>query len=221
MKDKIRITIAAVVALAVAAAAVIFTDWRNGSRAPSGDVWAGVAAPAEMPWILPESPTSLPPLRFANDAGQVVSADDFLGKIVVLNLWATWCAPCLREMPSLDRLQAALGGDDFAVVAISQDRGGLAEVEPFWRDAGLTHLTVYLDKEAAVARAIAARGMPTTVLIDRHGRERARLEGPAEWDSPHLVSYFKALIAATGSQTRGGPAPQPRYANTNALSNAS
>jgi thiol-disulfide isomerase/thioredoxin len=123
---------------------------------------------------------------------------DFAGRVVLLNLWATWCAPCVREMPTLDRLQAELGGPDFEVVALSSDRAGAAAVEPFFRTHGLSRLGVYLDPQGEATRALGTRGLPTTVLIDREGREVGRLEGVAEWDSPEAKALIRAYIDRKG-----------------------
>ena len=102
--------------------------------------------------------------------GKPVTLQDFAGQVVLLNFWATWCAPCVREMPSLDRLQAKLGGEGLAVVTVSRDRGGANVVMPFYERLELTNLGVYLDPKGAFSRAFKVRGLPTTILIDREGR---------------------------------------------------
>ncbi len=134
-------------------------------------------------------------MAFADGAGAPLTLEAFRGKVVLVNLWATWCPPCVKEMPSLDRLQARLGGPDFEVVAISQDKGGVALPAAFLSREGLESLTVYLDPRATAVPALRAPGLPTSVLIDRDGREIARLVGPAEWDSDAMVA---ALRAAAG-----------------------
>jgi len=112
----------------------------------------------------------------------------------VINLWATWCPPCVAEMPALDRLQGMLRAERIAVLALSSDRGGRAQVEPFYQRLGLKELTIWLDPRGAAARALGARGLPTTVIIDRVGREVARLEGEAAWDAPALVAAVRRLV---------------------------
>ena len=102
---------------------------------------------------------------------------------MVLNFWATWCAPCLEEMPSLNRLQASRGSPQFEVVALSSDRGGRDKVEPFFKENSIDALGIYLDPTNKLARAFKLRGLPTTVVIDGAGREVGRLEGTAAWDS--------------------------------------
>ena len=132
-------------------------------------------------------------LSVTDAAGDSVSLADFDGRMLLINFWATWCAPCVYEMPSLDRLQAARGDEAFEVVAISLDRGGLAVVEPFYERLNLENLAVYLDPQGRMARAYDVRAFPTTVLIDDQGRELGRLAGPAEWDEPDalaLIDYY-------------------------------
>ena len=136
---------------------------------------------------------SAPDLSVTDALGNSVSLAGFSGRLLLVNFWATWCAPCVHEMPALDRLQAGRGGQAFSVVAISLDRGGLAAVEPFYERLGLDNLAVYLDPQGRTARDYGVRAFPTTVLIDGHGRELGRLAGPAEWDSADalaLIDYY-------------------------------
>jgi thiol-disulfide isomerase/thioredoxin len=133
-----------------------------------------------------------------------VSLEDFRGHVVVLNLWATGCAPCRREMPSLDRLQARYGGDGLQVVALSIDRGELAQIEAFYAEVGIQHLAIYRDPKAAVSRALGAFGLPTTVVFDQQGREVGRLLGPAEWDSEAAVAMLETLMAKPSGSDWGG-----------------
>ena len=114
---------------------------------------------------------------------------------LLVEFWATWCAPCIKELPALDRLEQTLGGPDFVVIALNLDRGGLLEVNPFWTQTGLSNLDIYLDPTMSAGQTLSARGLPTTLLVDRNGLEIARLEGPAEWDSTEAISYFRTLIA--------------------------
>jgi thiol-disulfide isomerase/thioredoxin len=149
---------------------------------------------AAFNFVPSEEPKPAPEVSFQDAAGNPVALRDFRGQVVVLNLWATWCGPCRHEMPSLDRLQAGLGGEDLEVVALSIDRGELAQIETFYDEVGIQHLKIYRDPKAAVSRALGAFGLPTTVVFDRQGREVGRLLGPAEWDSAEAIAMLEALI---------------------------
>src|SRR5665213_4498005 len=117
------------------------------------------------------------------------------GRPVLVNLWATWCGPCIEEMPSLGRLQAQLGGD-LAILAISEDRSGAAAVEPFLARVAVGDLAVYLDATDAAIKAFGVQGLPTTLLIGRDGKVAFKLEGAADWDSPAMVARLRAFIEA-------------------------
>lgn len=143
----------------------------------------------------PKEPEAVADFGFEDGAGQPLSLEDFRGRVVVLNLWATWCAPCRREMPSLDRLQAAHGGDDLVVLPLAVDRAGVDKIEEFYAETGVEHLKIYRDPKAAASRALGALGLPTTVLIDRDGRDVGRLLGPAEWDEPAALAVLEEIIA--------------------------
>ncbi len=138
-----------------------------------------------------EAPKPIPPLAFVDGEGRRVDLSEFAGRLVLLNLWATWCGPCVKEMPSLDRLQAQLGGAAFQVVALSLDRGGKAAVEPFYQKTGVGHLALFLDPGSRSMQTLALRGLPTTLLVDQDGRELGRVEGAVEWDSPEVVAFLR------------------------------
>ena len=145
-------------------------------------------------------PTSA--VEFFDSSGQARSFADFAGKVLLVNFWATWCAPCIREMPALARLEAELGGDDFRVVAISIDRQGMAAVNRFYKKHKITGLEPFVDTKNAVPRKLRVVGLPTTVLIDRRGQEIGRLVGGAEWDSPEAVKLIRHFIkASSGSRS--------------------
>lgn len=126
--------------------------------------------------------------------GRNLTLADFEGRVVLLNIWATWCPPCREEMPTLDALQARLGGSDFHVLPLSIDRTGLEPVRRFYRETGIRNLDLYIAEDTRAMLALAVVGLPTTILIDRIGRERGRLAGPAEWNSPEAVAQISALI---------------------------
>lgn len=143
--------------------------------------------------------TELKPVRPApwktmkDEAGKRVDPATLVGKIVLLNLWATWCAPCVHEMPSLDKLKASIADPRFELIALSIDREGVAKVKPFYEKLGLKSLAIRLDDGNANFRAFAVRGLPTTYLIDHAGNLVGYLEGPADWNSPQaraLIQYY-------------------------------
>jgi thiol-disulfide isomerase/thioredoxin len=144
--------------------------------------------------LVEDEPKPLPDFTFTDAEGKAHSVADFAGKGLLINLWATWCAPCVQEMPALDRAQAALAGEEIVVLALSSDRGGKAQVEPFYRDRGIQRLGLWLDPRGAAGRAMGVRGLPTTIIVDRQGRERARLEGAAEWDEPEMLAAVRRLV---------------------------
>lgn len=135
-------------------------------------------------------------LIFFDAEGRETSFDAFLGRGLVVNFWATWCPPCVAEMPSLDRAQVLLESEDITVLPLSSDRGGRAQVEPFYARLRLGKLGIWLDRRGAVGRALGIRGLPSTILLNRAGREVARLEGEAEWDHPALLAAVRRLAGA-------------------------
>jgi len=138
-------------------------------------------------------PQPAPQAGFTDADGKPANLADFKGKPVVVNLWATWCQPCLKEMPSLDRLQKNLAGR-LIVAAVSEDRGGATRVGPFVDAMGLKKLTIYLDPKGDLGHAFAVRGLPTSILIDAQGRVVGRVEGAAEWDSAKIMAILKPLL---------------------------
>jgi thiol-disulfide isomerase/thioredoxin len=144
-----------------------------------------------------------PAVTFTDAEGREHGFQDFPGEGLVVNLWATWCPPCVAEMPALDRLQALLRGERVRVLPLSSDRGGRAVVEGFYQRLGLRELGLWLDPRGAAARGLGVRGLPTTVILDRAGFERARLEGEAEWDSPALVAAVRRLVEPLAGEATG------------------
>jgi thiol-disulfide isomerase/thioredoxin len=136
-------------------------------------------------------------LSFKDTAGKDIDLGRWKGRVVLLNLWATWCTPCRKEMPDLAKLQKDLGSKDFEVVTLSVDRKGLEASQAFLKEIGAQNLTAYTDQESKSLAAIQALGLPASVLIDRNGQEAARILGPAEWASPEAQAMVKALIAET------------------------
>jgi thiol-disulfide isomerase/thioredoxin len=145
-------------------------------------------------FVLKKPPAALPDIRFVDGEGKETSLKDFAGKAVLLNLWATWCAPCREEMPALDRLQKELGSDKFQVVALAVDKAGLDGARKFLEENKIDGLALYADPTARVGTELKAVGMPTTLLIDAQGREIGRLIGPAAWDSPDAKRLIEAFL---------------------------
>jgi thiol-disulfide isomerase/thioredoxin len=168
-------------------------------------VWALIISlPAAAFNFAPGEAKPAPELSFQDAQGNPLALADFRGQVVVLNLWATWCAPCRREMPSLDRLQAEHGGDRLHVLPLSIDRGGLEQIEAFYAETGIQHLKIYRDPKAATSRALGAFGLPTTIVFDRDGREVGRVLGPDEWDSAEAMAILEPLMGSGSASDPGG-----------------
>ena len=166
---------------------------RPMAQAPSAQAEKPAAAPAGpganplsqgqmAAFIFRKAPEDLPEVKFQDTTGRERTLADWRGKVVLLNLWATWCLPCRKEMPVLDRLQREMASDQFEVVAVSVDRTGLPGAQKFLADTGAETLALYADPTARMGVALRAAGLPATLLLDRQGREIGRLLGPAEWD---------------------------------------
>ena len=143
---------------------------------------------------------TLPDFTFTDAEGAERRVADFAGQGLLLNFWATWCPPCVAEMPALDRLHAQMKAEGFAVLALSSDRGGRAQVAPFYARLGLSHLGIWLDPRGAAGRLLGVRGLPTSVIVDRRGQEVARLEGAAEWDAPDMVAALRELVGPAATR---------------------
>jgi thiol-disulfide isomerase/thioredoxin len=186
-KDTMRTVIVAAAMAALIAAASGPATVAAGDR-PSYNRGAMTA------FVMRKEPVALPDIAFKDGQGNPVTLADWRGRVVLINLWATWCAPCRREMPSLARLQDEIGGDDFEVVAISVDRKGVAASQRFLKDTDAETLALYIDESFKVARDLKAPGLPVTVLVDREGREVGRVTGPAEWDTEEAIALIRAVI---------------------------
>jgi thiol-disulfide isomerase/thioredoxin len=125
-------------------------------------------------------------------------AERLKGKVVLLNFWATWCAPCVTELPTLDKLQGEMGGPKFEVVAVSVDLRGMDKVGPFWKEKGYKHLAVRLDQRSTMMKAFGTRGLPTTFLVDHEGNVVGYLEGHADWASPEAKALMRYYIERAG-----------------------
>lgn len=191
---------AAALATALVIAGIYVTFWgesnvESGKSAESSNSGLQAFTVGEMThFAIFDAPEPPDPVQFVDEEGKSRSFDDWKGKVVLVNVWATWCGPCRHEMPALDRLQAELGSDEFDVLAVSLDRSGLDLPRRFYAENKIEHLGLYNDDSARIGVALGVFGMPTTVLLDREGRLLGRLVGPAEWDAPDAVALMKAAI---------------------------
>jgi thiol-disulfide isomerase/thioredoxin len=204
----------AAIAALVGFAAVYVTLGRPDNAAPpasaAGPGTAAVQEPAkELPkgpganslsqgqmaaFVFRKAPEALPAFKFQDADGKERTLADWRGKVVLLNLWATWCLPCRKEMPSLDRLQKELGSDKFEVVALGVDRKGLEASKKFLSDIKVEKLGLYVDPSARASFDLRVVGLPATLLIDTQGREIGRLLGPAEWDGEDARRLIRAVL---------------------------
>ncbi len=188
----------------IAVATALFLYQRNNASKSllSGivNVSVDIGGQRFMRW---HTPRELPLISFQNEAGKTVSLADFRGRVVLLNIWATWCPPCREEMPSLDRLNAKRGGPTFEVVALSIDRDS-ALVKPFYQEFGVQTLRGYFDPTSQVSNMLRAPGVPTTLLIDQEGREIGRTLGPAAWDSPQVEAMIDAALLSSSFKANDG-----------------
>ncbi|WP_238364161.1 TlpA family protein disulfide reductase [Mesobacterium pallidum] len=140
------------------------------------------------------TPETVPDAAFLKDDGTEGRLSDYSGQYVVLNFWATWCAPCRHEMPSLSALQTRYGGAGLAVVTLATGRNAPSAIDRFLDEISVTNLPRHRDPKQALARQMGVMGLPITVLIDPEGREIARLTGDADWASPEAITLFDALL---------------------------
>ena len=155
--------------------------------------------PASLARLQPVAPTTLPEVAFSDANGARHTLGAFKGRYVLLNLWATWCAPCVRELPALAKLQRAMPPGGLTVVAVNVGRGSPAETLAFLKAHNAASLTGYFDPDLGVMHVFGAFGLPLSVLFDRQGREVAHALGPADWDDPAAITYFKSLSAHAAS----------------------
>jgi thiol-disulfide isomerase/thioredoxin len=153
-------------------------------------------ASAMAAFIKHPQPKDIAAFSFADGLGVPKDLSNWKGRVVLLNLWATWCGPCRKEMPELAKLQKLLGSADFEVVALSEDLKGVEASSAFLKETGADNLALYTDQKATALAAIQSVGLPTTLLIDRNGKEVGRLLGPADWASPEAQALVKAVIDA-------------------------
>jgi thiol-disulfide isomerase/thioredoxin len=157
----------------------------------------------------PAAAETLPPFSFADAQGRSLTLSDFAGRVVLLDFWASWCAPCVAEIPALDRLQRKYRAQGLAVVAVSIDKAGLPKVQLFRKLHGVTDLDTYLDDERIAAEAIGLRHIPASFLIGREGQILARFDGPHDWEADAAL-IERVLAPAPRLRTDGPPGPASR-----------
>ncbi len=159
---------------------------------------ANAATAADEAIVWHEKPIPGPLATVMQDAkGTDTTLAELKGKVLVVNFWATWCAPCVKEMPTLDALQAKLGGPLFQVLAISQDREGVKVAQPFFEKNGWKNVALYVEPKSRFAKDAAIRGLPTTLILDAAGQEIGRLEGITDWTGPDAVQALSRAIEIT------------------------
>jgi thiol-disulfide isomerase/thioredoxin len=184
-----NLLVAVLVLAVIAAAGVLY--WKR-----SAPVHAALVPPASLARLVPGKPVSVAPVSFTGADGTRHTLAEFKGHYVLLNLWAVWCAPCVKELPALARLQASVPKTALEVVPVDVARGTPADAAAFLKAHGAAKLPAFIDADLGMMRVFGAYGLPLTVLIDDKGREVARAVGPADWDAPDAVAYFKALTGA-------------------------
>jgi thiol-disulfide isomerase/thioredoxin len=195
---KTAVLAALILFLALAAGLYVNVQHRPQEEPPAaGTTPAAPGLPSAFNFVRREPPKPLPEIHFVDDEGRPMTLASFRGRVVLLNLWATWCGPCREEMPTLDRLQAKMGGPDFEVVALSIDEKGMVVVAPFFREIGVKTLRPYVDETGKSAAVLGVVGLPTTILIDRNGNELGSVVGAANWDSPEVVRLVEGAIVAS------------------------
>lgn len=196
-------------AVVLVAAGAIYATAGGGGNVEAAECRAAQARIAqiepeiggEVAAFLPaETPTPMPPLTFTDETGAERRLEEWKGKTVLLNIWATWCAPCRHEMPALDALQQAFADAPFEVVAVSIDKGGPEKPQAFFAETEVSSLALYTDRPGATFEALKARGrafgLPTTLLVDAAGCELGHLPGPADWASPEARALIEAALRA-------------------------
>jgi thiol-disulfide isomerase/thioredoxin len=200
---------------------------RPGSRRPAMRRWPLIAAiglavigavglayvfAAPVPlgpqaFSFPDQPVAVADLQFVDGTGKSISLSDFRGRPLLLNIWATWCLPCRKEMPSLDRLQAKFDPQKFLVLPLSIDRGGIPAVEKFYEELGLKSVGIYVDQNGTVLNQLGLLGIPASLLINPEGREVGRKLGPDEWDSAEVAAILREHLSLSGAEPAAGATP--------------
>ena len=222
--DSAKYAIAAAIAVAIGLGTVylLFAPSDNGSGTGTGTGSGSASAPASdgspetadlsaamsplkglnkgpmAAFVVRPEPLDLPDFTFDGPDSAGLTAADLKGKVVLLNIWATWCVPCREEMPQLNELQAELGSDKFEVVALNIEKGGEEKARKFLEETGVKDLALYTDPTGKAFATLKVIGMPTTLLLNAEGKEMGRLVGPADWAGPEAKALIQAAIQNAG-----------------------
>lgn len=153
--------------------------------------------------VTPDQPTAMPDFIFQDASGQSLRLEDFRGHPLILNLWATWCGPCVREMPSLDALQAMLAADGVQIIALDEERNSVTLAESFFKRHEIKNLKLYADPGGRASSALHLQGLPTSILIDSQGRSVGIIEGGVNWMSPSMIAAVRQHLL--GNKDVGAP----------------
>lgn len=170
----------------------VFSFYNLGNT-PNNDIPQGLTAGAMKRFTFHDQQIPATSAVFYDEHGTEISFSDFKGKVILVNFWATWCAPCIKEMPDLNELQKSLGDDRFQVVLISENLDGIESSLQFLKENNITHLKTYIDNRRTVARTLKANALPTSIIINAAGYEVGKLIGPADWnsgDAKALINYI-------------------------------
>jgi len=175
--------------------AVLYTALGLGANAACAADIGALREGSMMKLALLDAPAEVSDMAFVDETGAEHRFGDWRGKVVLVNFWATWCAPCRKELPALDALNRDLGGEDFAVLTIATGRNPMPAITRLFDEVGVKSLPVYLDPKLQLSREMGVLGLPVSLLLDREGREIARMSGDAEWDGESARAIIAALIA--------------------------
>lgn len=165
----------------------------GANAATAGEIDFAAAQAGDLAKLTEGNGEPVPEGGFMDPEGNTRSLADYRGKVVLVNFWATWCAPCREEMPSLDALQADMGGDDFQVVTIATGHNPLPSINKFYEEESIRNLPILIDARQQFARSMGVMGLPVTILVDRDGVERARLIGDADWSGETAKQVIREL----------------------------
>ena len=192
----LRARLAYILVASIAAVGLPWLLYENRAR----DVHASASPPAVLDKMqLTEGTPAAPAVTFYDAEGKALSLNDFRGRYVLVNLWATWCGPCINELPSLVRLQAELPQDKITVLPLDLEKHDAQKVKEFLERTKIEGLPIYIDRDFSAMRGFAANELPLTILIDAEGKEVARAAGEQRWDHADSVAYLKAVSAPPAS----------------------